>query len=458
MTPRTLAIVTAAASLLTLSRVHRYDTADSLVPVLVSTVHWTPFYWFQDRYGMLVPLVCAPVTHPVANLLAQCGVTAWAGFAAAWLCARWVGAGAASGVVGAAASAGYVVLAPAWVQWHYFSTLNVFAVSTALGVGALVVLADARPAWWRWPAALLLLAVAAWVNAGIGLLLGPTGVLMALSRGRDGRGAARAGLAAGYATAVGVGLQHLFGTGVPTFADGSDLWWPNLAYSAEEFVDKSVTVAWAAAVLACVGCAAWRRAWPGLRVAGAVFVGGLVYGVGMAVLFRGQWRYAVPAVVLAHVAVVAAAAGPWLAARPPGWLRRAEWTGGGALCLTIVAAWGGPSVGEVETDLLRAHGAGAVELRAAGVTHVAGDYWRVWPAVFVLNWDGHAVGRPPVWGTTFRRQATAGYWEHFPRDRLRVGTFAGDPDAAEWRAELAPLRRLERRGPVEVWVPSEPRP
>lgn len=38
-----------------LSAIHRAENAASLIPVLVSVDHWTPFYWGQTRFGMLAP-------------------------------------------------------------------------------------------------------------------------------------------------------------------------------------------------------------------------------------------------------------------------------------------------------------------------------------------------------------------------------------------------------------------
>ena len=45
--------------------------ADSLIPMLVSLDFWLPFYWGQDRFGMLLPLVTIPVRDSFWNLVAQ---------------------------------------------------------------------------------------------------------------------------------------------------------------------------------------------------------------------------------------------------------------------------------------------------------------------------------------------------------------------------------------------------
>jgi len=39
---------------------HRHHHSDSLIPVLESLYHWQIFFWSQDRFGMLVPLLATP--------------------------------------------------------------------------------------------------------------------------------------------------------------------------------------------------------------------------------------------------------------------------------------------------------------------------------------------------------------------------------------------------------------
>ncbi|MCM2335078.1 MAG: hypothetical protein NDI82_14180, partial [Anaeromyxobacteraceae bacterium] len=56
--------------------------------MLVSLQRWTPFYWDQERYGMLVPLLALPVRDPLWNLLLQRGLLVLGGLAAVVLLAR----------------------------------------------------------------------------------------------------------------------------------------------------------------------------------------------------------------------------------------------------------------------------------------------------------------------------------------------------------------------------------
>lgn len=450
---RVFLVITAAAVLFDLGGVHRHHNADSFLPVHVSTIRWTPFYWEQDRFGMLTALVARPVANPAANMLVQCGLTAWAGYAAAYFGARWLGGAATAPAVAAIALTAVTLTGTMWAQWVYFSTFTVFAVSTACGLAAFVVLAEGRPRW-RWPIALGLLAVGAWVNVGLGLFLGPVGVLVALAQRRGWRAAAEAGLAAGYAVAAGLLLKNLYGTGLSASPEGPGVWVRNLRYACEVFWIEVNPQWWLAALAGFLVLAIVNRDRIALRTLAAVAAGGTVYGAVLIALFMGQWRYASPAGMLFQVAVVGAAVGPWLA-RHPGWIRPVETAAGVAFLAAGLAVWGWPSLDRVRADLRTAAGADAVDMRALGVTHVAGNYWRVWPAVFRLRWEAHAAGGPPVWGITLRQSATEDLWRPLPRAGVRVGCFADDKEAPVWRNNLAPLRLAETRGGVELWLPAE---
>lgn len=83
----------------------RFQNADSLVPVYVSLYGWTPFFWDQDRYGMLLPLLALPVRDPLGNLLLQQLLRALALLAVPFALARALGSRAIAVPAGAAALA-----------------------------------------------------------------------------------------------------------------------------------------------------------------------------------------------------------------------------------------------------------------------------------------------------------------------------------------------------------------
>ncbi|HET9553955.1 MAG TPA: hypothetical protein VFP50_13380, partial [Anaeromyxobacteraceae bacterium] len=197
-----LAALVLAALLVDLGRFHRLEHGDSIVPVLVSLQRWTPFYWDQERYGMLVPLVALPVRDPLWNLLLQRGLLVLSGLGAVALLARHVLPERDWPLAGAVAAAGLVAAAPAGWAFEYLGD-QPYGLSLALALLGLAVAepgppvpagagGPARPGRrspWRVAAGLLLVLLAHWVNAATGVLLGALAVVRAgeelLAEGAD---------------------------------------------------------------------------------------------------------------------------------------------------------------------------------------------------------------------------------------------------------------------------------
>src|SRR5512147_44240 len=108
-----LAGVAIAAALADLGSIHQLEHGDSIVPVLVSLQRWTPMYWDQERYGMLVPLLALPFRDPLANLLVQRALLVAAGLLSVVLLARWALPERRAGLTGVVAAAALLVLLPA---------------------------------------------------------------------------------------------------------------------------------------------------------------------------------------------------------------------------------------------------------------------------------------------------------------------------------------------------------
>src|SRR5207237_2850789 len=100
-------VVAALAAWIGAGSLHDLQHADSLLAVLISTQRWTPFFWGQDRFGMLVPLLAMPFRHPLTNLLAQGWIMSAAALLAPFVIARcvigragaWVTIGAYTNVI-----------------------------------------------------------------------------------------------------------------------------------------------------------------------------------------------------------------------------------------------------------------------------------------------------------------------------------------------------------------------
>ena len=78
------------AACVAIGDIHRYTKSDAIMPVLASTQHWTPFYWGQNRFGMLFPLLALPIRSPFLNLCFQSMSSFFVLFAGIFLASRWL--------------------------------------------------------------------------------------------------------------------------------------------------------------------------------------------------------------------------------------------------------------------------------------------------------------------------------------------------------------------------------
>lgn len=478
-----LGAIAAAAALIDLGGLHRLEDGDSLVPVLVSLQRWTPFYWDQERYGMLVPLLALPVRDPLWNLLAQRFLLAAAGLGAVLLVARHALAGRDWPLAGLLAAGALLASAPPeWLFEYLWS--QPYGLSLALAAAGLAVAeprAGDRPSVARVGAGLVLVVAAHWVNAATGVLLlalaaaragvdrleGEPRARVIARLARDG-GLLVAGLAAGqvllrlYPALTGYPLRlHL----APVPPSALPRAWAALAANAwvASGAWRAVLAGAAAAGVLLLSLAPLRGRLPGaLLRAAALTAAALGYA-----LFAGSlrwveenafhWRYLAPSAVLVHLAALS------LLAEPLARLRR---TSGAAalaalalLSAAAIAAGGPPSLSRVRADLDRAAGRHTGDVLAARCDVVAGDYWSVWPAVFhatlVLRERGD---RRPVWGVTHRTNPTVAQWAG-RRATLRICRPRGEEAQAErWLRSfhLWPVRTLERRETVDVLAVAPP--
>lgn len=475
--------VALAAALVDLGTFHRLEDADSIVPVLVSLQRWTPFYWEQERYGMLVPLLALPVRDPLCNLLVERGLLILAGLSVPILVARHVLGGRDWVLAGLLSAAGLLAFWPA--RWSFdFLGSQPYGLSLAVALAGLA-LAEPGGRWGsrnvRWGAGLAVVAVAHWVNAAAGLLLLPLAAARSAVDWMEGEDRRRirerlavdgallvAGLAAGVAFSrihpspgpyAGWTYSQLlppaeWGHAIATFASG-------VAWSSGS---------WPAFVAATGGVGLALLAHPALRPhlrpallrAAALVTAAVVYACVVALLRwvgENAWhpRYFAPSAVLLQVAAVGllaeALARLPATARPVGVLALI------LLPLAAVAAWGAPSLAGVRRDLDRVAGARTKAILSARCDLVAGDYWTVWPSV----WHANAAMADPgggrrIRGIAHRCSPTAPQWQALPREALRICVAHGEERTAErWleRCGVGAARVAERGDGVDVWVAAE---
>jgi hypothetical protein len=460
-----------AAVCIDLSTILDIHSSDSLLPVLVSLQHWTPFFWLQDRVGMLVPLLALPFRHPLTNLLIQDGLNIFAGLASFLLLARYMLRDRSYALVGIVSATAFVALAPP--GWCFNLFINTFyGVWVALGLGGLVLLdvpISCRLTWTRLIGGLGLLVLAHWAYIAAAIFLVPlvicrlsvfqsvTGYGLRSALGQKPESRSRWLMAdcrwplAGILLAVALGVGFVFLKMAPEPTRRTPMGgihvnrWPGAWWQLAEHTWAYLSPRqWPYLLVggAGVGCLllavpSIRRHSPrAIRAAVALVAAALIFG-----LFLGTRRwvtkmsfsahYTLPMVFLLQMALVFLAIGPLCASLPTSYRRTLSVLMAPVL---FAAAWfnfGAPSPQAVRETIDRKFGRYSADLVGARCTHFAGGYWNVWPAVFHANLILHERRTPrTIWGITYRGEVTQQDWHGMPADEVRVAVpVEGDREA-----------------------------
>ncbi len=439
-----------------LGSLQHFQNADSVVPVLVSLQHWTPFFWEANRYGMLVPLLTKPLHDPFSNLIAQTVLNVFAGLSASFLLLKylfptsriWIAAGALQNIW-------LFLLVPKPIQFDWFVG-QCYGLSLALGLGSLLLLEKRR-----WFAALLLIALAHWVNFSVFLVLVPVIVSRQLIvKGKPGL--FLSGSFVGLGATIGFILMQTaqFRTADPsltslsTWAEG----WLKLARQTQlMLVPSPILLLWmvipaavglltltfmraqasALLLLPCALCIVAILCW--------LMAGTLVW-----VRENGYVpRYVYPSLFLLSLALAILAVAPFEGALNSS---RVLAVAPAALMLIVAgAAYGRPSVSLVRRDFDRRFGSMTSDIVGSGVQLVGGDYWAVWPAVFDVNmklYENHERRR--VYGLSYRSAGTYPLWRD--QQKLCVAAPLRDPDVRQiLRTTGRQFRPLKTLSTIEVF-------
>jgi hypothetical protein len=159
------------------------------------------------------------------------------------------------------------------------------------------------------------------------------------------------------------------------------------------------------------------------------------------------YRYAFPSILLIQAALLSGPAAAMAAVL--GQRARARLALIGAVLIVASAVWvsGAPSLPRARAAVDERPGARTADVLALEATHVAGDYWCVWPVVFHANLVLHERGADRrIWGVAFRSHPT------WPRARPagdqepRIAVPPGDvPAELLARYGLTPLVVVDRR-------------
>jgi hypothetical protein len=434
---RPLAVFTAVAALaawLDCSRLQESHHGDSLVPVLTGLTTWTPFFWGQDRFGMLIPLLALPVREPAAHLLLQgflaMGLSMWGLLLLVRTLLpasyRWVPAAALLLVL-------LLLLAPADQRFNVL-WVQPYTLSFSLGLSALELLR--RKGAWRLLCAAVLFLAAAWVNVGVGVVVAPLLLFRVgfIDAGQAGQARWRflllgTGLLA-LATFLSVRLSKAVSVPHTVFETLPPRAWR--AAAVELLRTRDADVRWwlgVSLLLAAVGLLSLllprvrQEARPALLAAGGLALTALVPFAAAAtsswVAGNGySFRYLLPSVLLLEAAFCLLATLPLLALgdgpRPA--LRFASVA---AVAVAVLVAVGPPSRRAVVQGFESRWGASARDVLAGRATHVTGDYWKVWPTVFYASWLLGTPGRQAwPYGLTDRSLPTLAAARAVPHPRV----------------------------------------
>jgi hypothetical protein len=371
---------------------------------------------------MLVPLIAIPIRHPLANLLAQGWMMTAGALLAPFVMARFLTGRAGPWLaIGACSNTLFLLVATPAVQFDWL-VAQPYGLSISLGFAALILAADS-PRVPTGIAAFVLLALACWVNIGLGLMLAIASVIAGARPVRLLALVATATVLASLAARYGATAHTVASLAAPRqWLDG----WRQLLEGLPGVTASPGTVIGIAIGTAAALVWLWRSgAMPPWRPAAAIVamavVTWLVVGMSLWVgMNRYVFRYMYPTLMIAGVGVSMVVAALFAT--------RAKVLTAAALAAWVAAAvmrYGTPSLGRVERDIDARFGAKTAAVLRSGATVVGGNYWRVWPAVFHANLAlvrMHAHAR--VFGLAYRSEETDPLWQRAGESIL----IAGSPD------------------------------
>jgi hypothetical protein len=475
----TVCVATAAiAAWLTFSDLHRGNNADSLIPAFVSLYRWTWFYWVQNRYGMLVPLLAAPIHSPLLNLLFQNWVAAFTGLLVFPLVTAYLLGWRRAPLAGLLAAAIFLLTGPERFHGEYL-IIQPYGVSTCLGLVGLMLMDSDREGRARVTRLLLAAALyflSFWVSlAAVFLVLPLFALRWGVERAR-GDWAPRRFLASVAAIMVPAVANWQVAVHYPYRGDFG--WtppqtWPSntvrLLKDAYQTAPPAFLVT-LAVVLAIGVVATGLGSGPLRRKSVAAFsvavLTGTMYLTVLAATIHVRengfpFRYALAPIVLCVAAVaflVSSTITHALKARWQPWLHAVVLLG---LLVGVTRRYGLPSYTRVHGILDARFGSATRFLLENHVTHVLGDYWDVWGRVFAANVAGYEAGsKTVIWAVTHRSQATRDLWFP-PLDGGLVAVVKNPRTDANWMKQakslqLPELTLLEETQSVRLLAPTSP--
>jgi hypothetical protein len=488
----------AVAICVAFSGIHSVHNSDSLVFSLNSLYAWTPYFWQQDRVGMLIPLIASICSDPVLNVVLQTGLTTFAALCLPLFLAELVYPHPISRIAATAANAVMFLFMPDRLIENLLFECY-YPQAMTLGCGALLILGRGPgwPSWWRIVLAAGLFLLACWVYIGVPLWLGPLALLRGwLQPGEEwppGRWRAVFRPALHPRTMLGcVLLVVAFGVGLlgmkaaqranpliePTPRTGlpPNEWLESWRAFAEHLVRLPGMAEWSIVLLAAAGVGIVAALILRRPLGYPVLAGSLVLFIPAAIeyLFIGtrEWtvvndhhpRYLLGSLECMQTMLALVAVLP-LASFAAG---RGRWVMGVLAALALFAAatarYGLPSPERPRRELDALAGRWTADLIAAKVDAIGGDYWTVWPAVYHMNLTRREAGDSRVFcGVVLRGRELLS--RRFHQDELRVAVLNNEIERSAFLnfaadCGVAPPVKIGEHGPFEIYltrmVPAAP--
>ncbi|MGB6197911.1 MAG: hypothetical protein WBF35_00030 [Candidatus Acidiferrales bacterium] len=438
---------------------HRLHNSDSIVPVMMSLYRWTPFYWEQDRFGMLVPLLAIPFKSPLANLLVQSAINAFCGLAAFFLCARYV-IPKAWLFTGALSASLFLLFNSVDARFLYLGLSQPYGVGMFLGFAGLLLLENSKyPRGPRIIASFLFLLAASWVDAAVMFVLLPV-IFFRWYFNRDAR--RRSARFDGLLNLeVGIAMVLVFlsfvasyvYSGIVSYSAAYGDWpyppvppwrWPAVWFQFGGTIwTDYLNQPWGISVAALLVLGAIvrlatrggirRTNFPAANLVASSLASFLMMG-SLSHIQNADYdpRFGLQSMVLLQIGAVVWALSPFYSL--------ANFTGRRALTAaslilflsTPLYLYGRPSLARVRADLDETLGEYTLEILQSDATHIAGDYWKVWPATFHANLTLYKMGSSrKLWAVTYRSTPTRIFWSQIPREKMRFATIAGDSSVSD---------------------------
>lgn len=456
-----------------LSPIHRHHNGDSAVQILVSLDRWTPFFWEQNRYGMLLPLLALPFENPFHNLLVQVWLRSVAMILSFFLFARMVLPRLYWPAVGGA-SLGLFLAVKSVGHHNYLQTQPYFqAMALALG-GVLLFDREGRAripgalltalAFWISPGTLFWLLPLLWLRRMLGLEPGwpdrrfwPSWEDLRARRGFSLFLLAGACFLASLTASAAYAFFAYGGTdlGAGRVADWP-IAWRGLAERAVHYLSAFwvVLLSLALAVAAALTIAGRRRG--ALAISAGLCLLGAAAGE-LAILGTSGWvhreyfdiRFLTSGLIALIVAGPALLLPLLLEGKPSGWHRAANLLVLAALFPILFLRFGPPSVAQARAALDEGLGRHSAEILATGSTHVLGNFWRVWPTVLHANLSLFERGeRRRVWGISHRSEPTRDLWQPQDWKHARFALLGADSEVERYRAWYGIPRLFPKTDPA----------